>query len=86
VIAWYHHDALALDAPDVLGRLFELLAVTRVRQVTRNHDGGGIQVVYLEDRTFEQVCYEVRTTAVDVADLTDNHPALRVHSLPDSIH
>jgi hypothetical protein len=51
VVARYHHDPLALDATDVLGRLLELLAVTRVRQVTRDHDGRRVEVVYLEDRT-----------------------------------
>src|SRR5919199_7018497 len=74
-----------MDAPDVLGRLLELLAITRVRQITRDHHDRGIKVVYLEDRTFQQVGYEVRTAAVDVADLTDDHPAPRSHLLPDSI-
>ena len=85
VVAGDHHDPLAMDAPDVLGRLLELLTVTGVRQVARHHDSRGIEVVDLEDRTLQQVGYEVGTTAVDVADLTDNHPAPRAHTLPDSI-
>ena len=79
VVAGDDHDPLARYAPQVLGRLLELLAVTSIREVTRHHHGGRVQVVYLQDRALQKVGYKVRTSAVDVADLADNHPTLRAH-------
>src|SRR5918997_2292103 len=83
VVARYYHEVLALEAPHVLGRLLVLLAVTRIREIPRDHDRHGIVVVYLQDRTLQEIRDEVRAPAVDVADLANGQAAICTHALSE---
>src|SRR4028118_2107633 len=68
--------------PHVSGGLLELLAVTRIREVPRDHDGRRLVVVYLQDRALQQVRNEVRAPTVDIADLTNRQAAVVAHVPP----
>src|ERR671921_932 len=81
VVARYHHEVLAPEAAYILGRLLVLLAITRVREVPRDHDRRGMVVIYLQDRTLQEVRDEVRASAVDVADLANGQAVICTHAL-----
>src|SRR3712207_6691834 len=82
VVSGDDHDVRAVEAPHVLGGRLELLPVARVGQVPGDHHGRRLEVVYLKDRSLQEVRYKVRASAVDVADLADRQPAARGHVLP----
>src|SRR5918994_271751 len=69
------------EEPYILGRLLVLLAVPRVREVPRDHDRRGMVVIYLQDRTLQEVRDEVRAPAVDVADLANGQAVICTHAL-----
>src|SRR5918997_6554552 len=76
VVARYHHEVLAPEAAYILGRLLVLLAVPRVGEVSRDLDRRGMVVIYLQDRTLQEVRDEVRAPAVDVADLANGQAVI----------
>src|SRR5205085_290367 len=69
---------LAIDAIEVAFGLGVLLLEAERRQIARDDDDVGLEIVQLVDRALEQIGEEVRTAAVQIRDLCDHERPCRL--------